>query len=382
MNAFAFRHRQGQPDLLAVTLAIILAVAGLAIAGSAGVYAETLSGAVPTGMQRSFTHLLVGLAVMLLAMVPDYHLLAHRWILWWMLASTTLTLAATLFGPEIKGTHRWLMVGGIQLQPSEFAKPVLVLAVSATLAKAVEGGRVRSFDGLARPMLIAAMIAGLVLLGKDLGTPTLLFGTTLALVFAAGARLLHLGALLAAGLPLFFLFTQVETYRLERLAAFASSLHFTPQTLREIPWQLRQSIVAIGSGGLFGKGFGASSQKALFLPEANNDFIFAIIGEELGMLGALLVLAAFMLIAWRGVAAYQRAPDEFGRLIAMGVTVLLCGQALCHMGVVTGILPTKGLPLPFLSSGGSSMISSFALIGLLLNVSLRGRSHLGEEALT
>ncbi|UCF69167.1 MAG: FtsW/RodA/SpoVE family cell cycle protein, partial [Acidobacteriota bacterium] len=140
---------------------------------------------------------------------------------------------------------------------------------------------------------------------------------------------------------------------------------------------LQQSLVAVGSGGLLGKGFGASTQKAFFLPEADNDFIFAIISEELGLLGSLAVLLAFCVLAWRGLRIAERAADPFGRLIAMGATMLLCGQALCHAGVALGMLPTKGLPLPFLSTGGSSLVASCALVGLVLNVSLRGTRHGG-----
>ncbi len=376
MNAFSFRHRKGQPDLLAVSLAIALGVAGLAIAGSAGVYGAKISAGMPTGMQHSLTHLGFGVFVMLAAMMPNYQLLAQRRVIWLLLTVTGIVLSVTLFGPEINGTHRWLQLGALRVQPSEFAKPVLVLAVAATLAKAIEEKKVQTLDGLIRPLLIAGVLAGLILLGKDLGTPTLLFITALTMIFCAGARLSYLGGLLALGTSAFFALVKLEAYREGRLIGFTKALHFTPETIKFIPWQLQQSIVAIGSGGILGKGFGGSSQKALFLPEADNDFIFAVIGEELGLWGTMIVIVAFLLIAWRGIAAYTRAPDQLGRLIAVGVTMMLCGQALCHMGVVTGILPTKGLPLPFLSSGGSSLVTSFALIGLLLNVSLRsGGSH-------
>jgi len=164
-------------------------------------------------------------------------------------------------------------------------------------------------------------------------------------------------------------------YRQERLMAFLNGLSLTPETVSTLQWQLKQSIIAIGSGGVLGKGFGSSTQKAFFLPEPDNDFIFSIVGEELGLVGAMVVLTAFLLIAWRGIQTADKAPDELGRLIALGATFLLCSQALCHIGIVTGVLPTKGLPLPFVSTGGSSLLSSFALIGLLLNVSQRRRVH-------
>jgi cell division protein FtsW len=284
-----------------------------------------------------------------------------------------LLLLLPFAGPEIHGTHRWFRIYGVSMQPSELIKPVLVLVVAASLVHA--GEELRRWSGLARPLLLAGLLTGLVLAGKDLGTPVLLVTTTLAMAFVAGARLRHLCALALAGIPLFLLFARMEAYRWERLTNFTQALGVSGTSFDAVTGQLRQSLIAIGSGGITGKGFGSSSQKAFFLPERDTDFVFAIISEELGLIGAFAVLALFLVVGWRGVCIARDARDRLGMLVASGTTCLLCTQALCHAGVVTGLLPTKGLPLPFLSTGGSSLIASFALVGLLLNVSLRRRAR-------
>lgn len=358
------------PDPVLMTVALGLAIFGVALSGSARVYQDAVSGA-PTGMISSLVHLMLGLCTMALAMIPDYRALARPQIVWLMLAAASALLIAVLFTPEVNNTHRWMRIAGFSLQPSELAKPALVVAIAAALVRAREELGTRR--GLMRPLVIAAWLCGLVALGKDLGTPTVMFGTALALTLVAGARWRHIGMMAAGSAVVFAALAWLEPYRLRRLTDFAVALELRPGTLGEIQYQLLQSILAVGSGGWAGKGFGMSTQKALFLPEAEDDFIFAVISEELGMIGSFAVIVAFLLIAWRGVRAAERATDDFGRLLALGAGWMLTGQALIHAGVVTGILPTKGLPLPFLSAGGSSLIASCVLVGLILNVSLRGR---------
>lgn len=358
------------PDPVLMTVALGLAIFGVALSGSARVYQDAVGGA-PTGMISSLVHLMLGLCTMALAMIPDYRALARPRIVWLMLAAASVLLIAVLFAPEVNNTHRWIRIAGFSLQPSELVKPALLVAVAAALVRAREEIGTRS--GLMRPLVIAAWLCGLVALGKDLGTPTVMFGTALALTLVAGARWRHIGLMAAGSSVAFAALAWLEPYRWKRLTDFAVALELRPGMLGDIQYQLLQSILAVGSGGWAGKGFGMSTQKALFLPEAEDDFIFAVIGEELGMIGSFVVIAAFLVIAWRGVRAAERATDDFGKLLALGASWMLTGQALIHAGVVTGILPTKGLPLPFVSAGGSSLIASCLLAGLILNVSLRGR---------
>ncbi|RMG46853.1 MAG: hypothetical protein D6718_04810 [Acidobacteria bacterium] len=363
-------------DPALLSSAIGLAIAGVAISGSARAFGDASAGPRPEGVGEALAHLGIGLVLMGMAALIDYRRLARPAVVWGALAGIVLLLvAAPLAAPEIKGTHRWIRFGGTTVQPSELAKPVLVLVVAAALARA--GDAVRTWSGLARPLAAGGIIVALVLAGRDLGTPVLMGTVILAMAYAAGARHRHLAALAAGAALVFAPLVLFESYRSARFAGWGAALRFPFGTLDGVHLQVRQSLAAIGSGGVWGKGFGMSTQKAFFLPEADNDFVFAIVGEELGLIGALAVLAAFLVLAWRGFAAADRATEPFGRLVALGATWSICAQALCHLAVATALLPPKGLPLPFLSTGGSSLVSSCVLVGLVLNVSLRGRRHAG-----
>ncbi len=365
------RPRTRMPDPWVMALAALLATSGVVISGSARAFQEAIGAGAPVGIARSMVHLGLGLLAMAATLIPDYRKLAGPAAAWVLLGVTTALLVAALCAPAVGATHRWIRVAGVSIQPSELAKVTLVILVATTLVRV--GSEIRTFAGLCRPLALGGWIAALILAGKDLGTPVLMFGATLVLAVAAGARVRHVAAICAAGAVVLAASIWLEPYRVGRVLGFTHALWFSPDALNDIPYQLRQSLLAIGSGGVLGKGFGLSTQKAFFLPEVDNDFIFAVIGEELGLLGAGVVLAAFLVLAWRGLRIAERAPDELGRLIALGATWLLCGQALCHMGVTMGLLPTKGLTLPFFSTGGWSLIVSCALAGLLMNVSLRRR---------
>lgn len=371
MNKVVLSRPTHGPDTWFLVTAMFLAASGLVLSGSARVFEDAVQSGMPVGTLRSILHLLIGLAFLIAVIIPDYHRLARRETVWILLLGECGLLIAALLAPEIGNTHRWLRLGGFSIQPSELAKPVLVLALAAALVRA--GESLCTASGLARPVFIGGLLSGLVVMGKDLGTPVLLFGTALAMAIAAGASWKHTAVLAAVGLGLFALFAVKEPYRIGRLAGFTEALVFDPQKIDSIPYQLRQSLIAVGSGGVTGKGLGASTQKAFILPEPDNDFLFAVVAEELGLLGALAILAAFLVLAWRGWMIAEQAQDDLGRYIALGATWLLAGQALCHMGVVVGVLPTKGLPLPFLSTGGSSLMATFTLVGLVLNISVRGR---------
>lgn len=370
---------QRSVDPWLATVALLLAIAGLTVATSAREFVVAMDAGEPISMLRSsFAHLVVGMIGLGVAMLIDYRWLTQRRVLWLMLATVAALLIGVLSMSAVANTHRFIRFGGFGgfgLQPSELAKPILVLILAGSCVRA--GESLRTASGLGRPLLLAAFLAALVLAGRDLGTPTLMFGVSILVLIAAGARWRHVLGLAGIGSAVFSLFVLLEDYRVQRILDYVASLRLDFAIMRDTAYQVYQSILAIGAGGVIGRGLGNSMQKAFYLPEAENDFVFAIISEEFGLVGALLLVVAFGVILWRGVAVAESAQDECGRLVALGASWMLGLQALIHMGVNLGLLPAKGLPLPFLSTGGSSLLSSCILVGLILNVSLR--SH-GERA--
>jgi len=267
-------------------------------------------------------------------------------------------------GVEVKGATRWLQVGPIRFQPAEAAKVAVVLLLARTLSRHPD--RLHNFrDGLLPQLCLVGAVVVLVLAERDLGNAVVTAVVALVMFFLAGARLRHLGGIALCGLPLAVLAVVVEPYRVRRILAF---LH-PWKDATGAGWQITQSLMAIGSGGLFGTGVGAGVQKRYFLPEPHTDFIFSVVGEEAGLIGALLLLLLFLLLAWRGVRIAARAPTPFAQLLAAGATTLITLQALLNMMVCTSMVPTKGLPLPFFSAGGSALVVDMACAGLLLAVS-------------
>ena len=280
------------------------------------------------------------------------------------------------------GSHRWLKAGPFSLQPSELAKPALALFLAFFLCRRL--GTVNKKHTLG-PIAVSIFVMALAVAIADLGTAVVLVATTVAVIFVAGVDYRYLTVCGALGVLLGAGFIVMKPYRLARAIDFLDKDHtllakLDPenrilQYARETAstsdpgYQQRQAKIAVGSGGFFGVGLMESKQKLLYLPEAQNDFIYAIIGEETGFFGTVLLLAGFVVIPWRGLRTYVRATDNFGRYLALSVTVCVVVQALINMSVVLGIVPNKGIPLPFVSYGGSSLLSTLLLMGMLLSVS-------------
>jgi len=273
-------------------------------------------------------------------------------------------------GQEINGTRRWFRWGAISFQPAELAKLSLVGYLAWFFSR--RDGTLRSFwRDQAPPLLVAGAMAGLVLLQPDLGSSLTLLVLAFGLLFLAGARARLLGLVAASVLPLVALAVLIAPYRWQRIVTFLDPW----AAPRGRGFQIIQSYLAFGSGGWLGLGLGESKQKLFFLPEPHTDFIFAVIGEELGLAGALAVIGLFAVVVWRGLRVGLRAPDPFGAYLALGLTLLVASQTLVNLGVVTGMLPTKGLPLPFISFGGSAMLTTMAATGVLLNISQHAREQ-------
>jgi cell division protein FtsW len=327
---------------------------------------------------KQATFALIGLALMPLLMKVDYRHYRQPLVIWTALALVGVALVAVLFGPRINGARRWFGVAGIGVQPSEFAKIAVIFFVAAILER-----RMDRIDDLRYSLVPVAIVlgsvVGLVLLQPDLGTALSIIVIVSTMIFAAGISYRYLFGLLLVSVPAAYIVLMSADYRRRRMMVFLN------------PWddplndgfQIIQSLIAVGTGGVFGRGLMAGVQKLFYLPYPHTDFIYAVIGEELGLLGATVVLTCFCVIAWRGMRTAMRAPDRFGAFLALGLTAMIVVQAFFNISVVLGLLPTKGIPLPFVSFGGSSLLMSMAGMGILLNVSQHASaSHVVTSELT
>jgi cell division protein FtsW len=305
----------------------------------------------------------LGLVLMGWLMHVDYRRLRSPAVVYCFLFGVVALLAGVLFSPQLNATRRWFFVGGVSVQPSELAKLALVCFLAYQIEKKEE--RVNELSFLLPAGFFTALIAALILLEPDMGTAVLLGATFFLMVFLAGLSWRYILAALAVVPPVLAFLVMVEPYRRQRLFAFLDPEHDPLGT----GFQALQSLIAVGSGGVFGLGPGKSVQKLFFLPHPESDFIFAIAAEELGMIGALAVVLGFCLLAWRGLRAGSRAPDVFGRYLGWGLTGVLVTQALINISVSVALLPTKGIPLPFISYGGSSLVVTLCICGVLLNLS-------------
>lgn len=363
-------RNKGRPDFLIFFATVTLLGLGIVMvfsSSSVAAAAEFNDGLYY--LKRQAVWSFIGLVGMSFLMQVDYHRL-KRWGVPALIIAVFLLGVVLVegIGREGGGAQRWLRLGPLNVQPSEVAKLCTVLFLAGFLAD--RGEKIRNFwRGLFPPLVLLGGLFLMILKQPDLGTAVALAGTVGIMLFAAGADWRHLAGLGAMAVPVLWWAIMGETYRRNRFLAF---LNPSADPLGA-GYHIIQSLYAIGSGGLLGVGLGQSHQKFLYLPERHTDFIFAILGEELGFIGTLAVLALFFLLAWRGCRAAMLAPDRFGSLLAVGIIGMVTLQALVNIGVVTGSLPITGIPLPFISYGGSSLVFSLAGIGILLNISSQGQ---------
>jgi cell division protein FtsW len=350
--------------LLAVTM--ILALVGLVMVFSASAIVAGNRFQDPWFfLKRQIAWLAFGLVLMQLASRIDYTLWKKLSIP--MLACMLLLLVLVLvpsIGVSAKGARRWLRLGPLSVQPAEMVKLVAVIFMAAYLTR--KGDKITQFrDGLLPALIVIGLLSGLVLLEPDLGTVVVLGLVTVGMCFLAGARISHLLALGLCAIPIVLVLVLGSSYRRQRLMTFLAPW----KDASDAGFQITQSFLAFGSGGPFGVGLGEGKQKLYFLPEAHTDFVLALVGEELGFIGTAVVTLLFAFFVWRGFQIAARARVPFGRYLGMGITLLIGGQALVNAAVVTGLLPTKGLTLPFVSYGGSSLVVSLLGVGILLSIS-------------
>jgi len=344
---------------------VLLVVIGVVMVFSASaVMASERFGSAYYFLWRQLGWAAAGLVAMALVMRFDYRRLKRPAIVFSLLGVTTLLLLAVFFLDRSHNTHRWVRLGALSFQPSELAKPALILFLAFFLES-----RTKSIDDWRHTLLPAAipaiLFAGLIVKQPDLGTALVCLGVTGAILYVAGMRLRYFGYALLPMLPVLYYLLFHVGWRRDRMLTFLD------------PWSdpqgrgfhVIQSLIAVGTGGVTGMGLMEGKQKLFYLPEPHTDFIYAVVSEELGLIGAMLLVALFSIVAWRGFRAAFRSRDLFGRYLAIGITTMVAVQAFFNISVVLALLPTKGIPLPFISYGGSSLFVMLASMGVLLNIS-------------
>lgn len=313
---------------------------------------------------KQFGFTVIGLAVMYAASKIHYKWYQHRFVVYGILAVTVILLLAVFAFPAINGARRWIRFPGMSFQPSEFAKIALPIFLAYFLTK-----NERLVGEIKETVLpctgVLALLGGLIFFEPDLGTVIVLCAVFVSVYFAGGAKIIHLAVVSSILLVIGSLALVLAPWRFERMMAFIDPYAKADSS----GYQVVQSLYAIGSGGILGEGFARGQQKLFYLPYPYSDFIFAVVGEEFGLVGTLAVVIAFGLLLWRGTRAALLAPDRFGMLLGIGIITGIIMQALFNISVVISILPAKGIPLPFISYGGSSVIVTLFAVGILLNIS-------------
>ncbi len=314
-------------------------------------------------LARQVAWAVLGVGLLSLAMRVDYRSLKQPVVIWTALGVSTAALGFVFLFPPLNGAHRWFFLGGISVQPSELAKVAVIIFTAAALERRMD--RIAQVTALAPIALVVGLVCGLIVMEPDIGTAFTLLLIVGVMVFVAGLPYRYVFALMLVMVSLLVAVLMSSDYRRRRVISFLD------------PWadplgdgfQLIQSQIAVGTGGLFGQGLMAGVQQLFYLPEPHTDFIYAVIAEETGLLGATVVLLCFGVIVWRGLRITAAAPDRFGVLLALGLTMMVGFQAFVNISVVLGLMPTKGIPLPFVSAGGSSLLINLLGMGILLNVS-------------
>jgi len=346
------------------TVTMLLVFLGLVMVFSASaVMARERFGSEYAFLSKQLIWAGAGLAAMVVTMRLDYRRYKHPAIVFSLMGLTTLLLISVFFLDRSHNTHRWIHAGGFSFQPSELAKPVLILFLAyflETRAKTMDDARNTLLPASA-PVLV---FLGLIVLEPDLGTAIACAGIAACILYVAGMRMRYFAYAFGASLvPLYFLIFHVS-FRRDRILAFLN-----PYADRQkAGFHIIQSLIAVGTGGLTGVGLMEGKQKLFYLPEPHTDFIFASMAEELGLVGALFVVTMFAIFLWRGMRASWRTEDLFGRYLAVGITSMVVLQAFINISVVLGMVPTKGIPLPLVSYGGSSLFVTLACVGVLLNI--------------
>ena len=356
--------RVGNFDMpLLIILLILLGIGLVCLFSASHVYASYYDGNSYHYILRQGIFAAAGLVAMYLISLVDYKV--WRKLAVWLYGAAILLLGVALIAPSQNGVHRWIGLGPITFQPSDFAKFALIVFLAQVIS--VNYNKMKEFSMFIKLMCIIGVICGLVVIEPHLSGTMLIAGIGLVMLFVGGTPLIFLGGLIALAGCVVLVMVFGVGYEADRISVWLDPLGVFAVD-RDMAWQTVQSLYAIGSGGLMGLGIGNSRQKHLFLPEPQNDFIFAIICEELGLIGAILIIALFAALVWRGVVIATRAPDKFGALLAVGISAQIGIQVLLNIAVVTNTIPNTGIGLPFFSYGGTSMMMLLGEMGVLFSI--------------
>ncbi len=354
------KHTIDKPLLLVVLALMTLGV--VMVYSASSVIAEQKFGSSSHFLMQQLLRVVLGFLILVFAAKFDYHRYRSKTMLMMLIAFVLLVVVLGVGG--IKGTARWLGLGGFGIQPSEIAKLALIFYVAAYLDK--KGERIRDFqNGVLPPLIIAGVFCGMIILQPNFSTASAIMAIVLVMMFVGGVKLKHVFGLSLAVVPVAAVMVLTSPYRMARLKTFLNPA----ADVQGSGYQIRQSLISFGNGGIFGVGVGQGKQKLLFLPEPFTDFIYSIVGEELGFIGAVFVLVLFVIFMMRAIKIARTAPDLYGFYLAVGIIASIVLYALVNAGVATGMMPTTGLPMPFISYGGTSLLFTCFTVGVLLNIS-------------
>jgi cell division protein FtsW len=358
--------------ILFFVLVTLLGIGLLMIASAGVLYGESRFGDSYYFFKQQLLGLGVGFLALFFFQSVDYRAWKRFVVPVFFIAIALLILVFIPgFGTTVYGAARWVAIGPISFQPSEVMKLAIILYLSAWLSTKGQGKAGDFYEGLVPFLLILSFVGFLIIKQPDTGTLGLIFIIAMSIFFASGAKLAHIGGLAVSAFLFLLILIKLAPYRMQRLLVFLNPEHDPSGA----GYQITQALIAVGSGGLFGIGLGQSRQKFNYLPEPVTDSIYAVLSEEFGLMGAGLVLCLFVFIAWRGFLIARGAQDEFGRLLAVGITTWIVGQAFINIGAISGLIPLTGIPLPFISYGGTSLAVLLGSFGILLNISKTAVIH-------
>lgn len=357
--------KMGSIDFILFSTIMILVAIGVVMVFSASSYSAFFNPKIRDSMyylKKQGLSAIIGVIAMFFMIKIDYHKIKK--FTKYIMLITLILLGAVYAFPEINGARRWIPIPVFNLQPSEIAKYVIVLYMAKSIE--LKGDKIKSFIyGILPYLLVSGLYAVIILFEPNLSIATVIMLVTLIMLFVGGARWLHFVELIGMVGALGVVGILLEPFRVKRVLNFLDPW----QDPKGTGYQLIQSLLALGSGGITGVTLGKSRQKCYYIPEPHNDFIFAIIGEELGLIGCTVVIILFLVLIWRGIRTSMRAKDTYGTLLAVGITSVIAIQAIINIAVVTGSMPVTGVPLPFISYGGSSLLFNLMAMGVLLNIS-------------